>query len=95
MNKLNEFHDAHNINEETTRSNLERAAAQLPPPEPARQHPAVHVPRKAADGDRNRGPSARRQPAADARRDPGPCGPGTRSQAPQLDPPRSPQESRR
>ncbi len=83
MNKLKEFHNAHSINEETTRSNLERAAAQLPPPEPARQYPAVHVPRKAADGGRNRGPSARQQPAAAAPRprtgaDRG-CGPRTLS----------------
>jgi hypothetical protein len=62
MNKLVEFHKNHNIDEDIRRTNLERATAQLPPALPARKHPAVNAPRKAADGGQGRGPTARLQP---------------------------------
>jgi transposase len=64
MKKLNEFHLKNTIGEDTTRSNLARAAAWLPPPKPARRHAAATVPRKAAGGGQSRGPSARQQPGA-------------------------------
>lgn len=64
VNKLMEFHKTHCINEDIRRTNLERAAAQLPPAVAARQQPAVNAPRKAAGGGPGRGPTARQQPAA-------------------------------
>jgi transposase len=64
MNKLVEFHKIHCINEDIRRTNLERAAAQLPPAVPARQHPAVNAPRKAPGGGQGRGAAARQQPAS-------------------------------
>jgi hypothetical protein len=76
MNKLNEFHNNHNINDDITRTNLERAAAQLPSAKPARQYPAVTAPRKAAGGGPRRGPTAGGQPGSAAPRQPARSGRG-------------------
>jgi transposase len=64
VNKLVQFHKNHCIDEDIRRTNLEHAAAQLPPAVPARKHPAANAPRKAAGGGQRRGPATRRQPAS-------------------------------
>jgi transposase len=76
VNKLVEFHKTHCIDEDIRRTNLERAAAQLPPALPARQHPAVNAPRKAAGGGQGRGPTAGQRPASGAARPPARSGSG-------------------
>ena len=54
--KLMEFHDEHNINLTITRTNLQRAAAQLPGAEQAREREAWVAKRAEIRGKRGRGP---------------------------------------
>ena len=56
LGKLMEFHNEHNINLTITRTNLQRAAAQLPGAEQARERAALEAKRTAARGRRGRGP---------------------------------------
>jgi len=56
LSKLIEFHDHHDISTNITRTNLQRAAAQLPPAEQARERVALDAQREAARGHRGRGP---------------------------------------
>jgi hypothetical protein len=76
VNKLAQFHENHGIDEDIRRTNLERAAAQLPPAVPARKHPAANAPRKAAGGGQGRGPKAGQRPASAAARPPAGSGSG-------------------
>jgi hypothetical protein len=56
MSKLIEFHKDHDINTETIRTNLERAATQLPRAEQARECEVLDAQRKEALGRRGKGP---------------------------------------
>jgi transposase len=53
--KLNEFHDEHEINITTTRTNLQRAAAQLPAAEQARERETWEAKQAGLPGKRGRG----------------------------------------
>ena len=61
VKKLAEFHMKHGIDEDMMRTNLERAAAQLPPPS---GRAAADAPREAAGGGPRRAPSAGTSPAS-------------------------------
>src|SRR5262245_8588934 len=61
LEKLADFHVKHNIDEDVMRTNLERAAAQLPPPS---GRPAAAAPGEAAGGGPRRAPSAGSSPAS-------------------------------
>src|SRR5262249_28098176 len=63
LRKVADFHVKHNIDENITRTNLERAAVQLPRADPA---PAAAAPGEAAGGGPRRAPSAGTSPAAGA-----------------------------
>jgi transposase len=56
LSKLIEFHSDHSIEPETTRTNLQRAATQLPHAEQARESVALNAQLEAARGSRGRGP---------------------------------------
>jgi transposase len=56
LSKLIEFHNHHEISSDITRTNLQRAAAQLPRAEQARERGALDAQWKAACGRRGRGP---------------------------------------
>jgi transposase len=56
LDKLMKFHDKHNINLTTTRTNLQRAAAALPGAEQAREKAALEAKRRETHGKRGRGP---------------------------------------
>jgi transposase len=56
LSKLIEFHNIHNIDIDTTQTNLGHAAAQLPAADQAREHAALAAQREAACGRRGRGP---------------------------------------
>jgi transposase len=62
IEKLNQFHKSYIINEDITKINLQRAAAQLPPAKSSRNHPTLDVPRKAARESQKCGPKT--QPSA-------------------------------
>jgi hypothetical protein len=66
MEKLREFHNIYNIDENITKINIQRAAAQLPCPQPTRKHPALDAQRKAARDRQGRGPTAQEPAAPDA-----------------------------
>lgn len=76
MNKLNAFHKDSNIDKETTRANLERAAAQLPRVPATRKHPAANV---ASTGASN---AQGRRPAVSAAALPPDAGRGRRDRGP-------------
>ena len=61
LKKLADFHVNHNIDEDMMRTNLERAAARLPPPS---GRAAADAPREAAGGVPRRAPSAGKSPAS-------------------------------
>jgi transposase len=56
LSKLMEFHKEHDIELDMTRTNLQRAAAQLPRAEQARERVALNAQLEAARGSRGRGP---------------------------------------
>ena len=56
LEKLIKFHDEHNINITTMRTNLQRAAASLPGPEQAKERVALEAKRREFHGRRGRGP---------------------------------------
>jgi len=66
MDKLNEFHNLHVIDNNITKSNLQRAAAQLPSAKPSRNHPPSDVQRKAAPGGPRCGPKTQPRAASKA-----------------------------
>ena len=84
LKKLADFHVKHNIDEDMMRTNLERAAAQLPPASGAA--PAAAAPREAAGGGPRRGPVGRAVARVGRRAPAGPARPGARPQGPQHDP---------
>ncbi len=61
MSKLIEFHKGHDISTEMMRTNLKRAAAQLPRAEQAREWEALDAQRKEALGRRGKGPKQLRE----------------------------------
>ena len=60
LSKLIKFHNDHDIEPETVRTNMKRAAAQLPPAEQARERVALNAQLEAARGSRGRGPKSLR-----------------------------------
>jgi transposase len=66
IDKLNEFHKKHISDEDVTKINLQRAAAQLPSAKPSRNHPPSAVPREAAPGGPRCGPETRPPAASEA-----------------------------
>jgi transposase len=71
IEKLNTFHEVHIINEETTKTNLQRAAAQLPSAKLRRNHPSLDAQRKAARGGQRCVPKPPQRAASKAQPTPG------------------------
>jgi transposase len=66
IEKLNNFHEIHIINDDITKTNVQRAAAQLPSAKPRRNHPALDAQRKAARGGQRCGPKTQQHAASEA-----------------------------
>jgi len=79
IEKVNEFHKIYIIDEDVTKQNLQRAAAQLPSAKSSRNHPPLDVPRKAAPGGPKCGPKT--QPPAASKAQPA-AGRGSRRRGP-------------